>query len=768
MATLQTLRNKGPLLIIFVGLALLAFIAGDAVKLFDSNSRETSVGTVGKEEVSIDEYQSTAQAYEIYNKVLNRIYGTNEKSADEIRNYVWSLLTQEKQFLAYAEELGLAVTPEEINYVLSNRPELHMELFRDPCPFVNQANYVFDVNALSSFLEQYEQMKNEGELTEDVADLYTYWKFLERELKLKLAIYKVTNVYAASSIVNPAVAQKNFNLGNDTIKAEVARFALDKSIIDSVKVSDEEIAEFYNKNIRFRENWHNIEETRDIKYTYFMVTPSDEDRENTRLAMQQCADTLKSGYDNYSRLARFTQSENISKSILLTADELHSEIRPESNQQFGTYYRMLHLSPALTSRIKDAEINEVIEPQEVNGYYYVLKNLDKQYIPKEMTLNYAIISHKSKETLASTVDTLLTKLNNGGDFAELTAGYDEKFDSVKFETNKLFNYYISATNEQIRNAQMGQPISEETRATSNLSSIMMNDSTQLAIYNATTEAYNVIDLPQGNSDKAYKVVFKVLEKNDSVMAYKPLIMRRKVVFSDNTYNNELTEFNKFVASCKNISDFEANAKKSGKYIVLNKPALEKMELNIGGADRTADLIKWAFNEKTEVGTLSEVCKCGEDNNMFMVAALEKVNHKGYMSLDQAYKGHSLYDEIKNEIKMEKAYAKLIEKVSKMSDSEIAANLEKVEPFEYNTNVTVGNTTDPIISAVAAKLNAGEKSAPFKGNNGVYVVKVLEKASKGGKLDMKAENLKAKTLLDPSSILKTLYFKNPAESNFHKF
>ena len=86
MATLQTLRNKGPLLIIFVGLALLAFIAGDAVKLFDSNSRETSVGTVGKEEVSIEEYQSTAQAYEIYNKVLNRIYGTNEKSADEIRN----------------------------------------------------------------------------------------------------------------------------------------------------------------------------------------------------------------------------------------------------------------------------------------------------------------------------------------------------------------------------------------------------------------------------------------------------------------------------------------------------------------------------------------------------------------------------------------------------------------------------------------------------------------------------------------------------------
>ena len=62
MATLQNLRNKGPLLVIFVGIALFAFIAGDAVKLFDSHSVDTSVGTVGEMELDAMDYQ------EIYNE----------------------------------------------------------------------------------------------------------------------------------------------------------------------------------------------------------------------------------------------------------------------------------------------------------------------------------------------------------------------------------------------------------------------------------------------------------------------------------------------------------------------------------------------------------------------------------------------------------------------------------------------------------------------------------------------------------------------------
>ena len=58
MATLQKLRNMGPLLVIFVGLALFAFIAGDAWRLFQTDSMEASVGTIDNESLSAEDFQT--------------------------------------------------------------------------------------------------------------------------------------------------------------------------------------------------------------------------------------------------------------------------------------------------------------------------------------------------------------------------------------------------------------------------------------------------------------------------------------------------------------------------------------------------------------------------------------------------------------------------------------------------------------------------------------------------------------------------------------
>ena len=45
MATLQKIRSKGPLLLIVIGLAMLAFILGDAWKIINPNQGVPYVGT---------------------------------------------------------------------------------------------------------------------------------------------------------------------------------------------------------------------------------------------------------------------------------------------------------------------------------------------------------------------------------------------------------------------------------------------------------------------------------------------------------------------------------------------------------------------------------------------------------------------------------------------------------------------------------------------------------------------------------------------------
>lgn len=784
MATLQTLRNKGPLLIIAVGIALLAFIAGDAFKLFESNSYETTVGTVGEEEVSIQEFEQFRNDYGVYCSFQDKL-STNlglpvqEKSGEEIRNLTWSLLASEKMVYDRAKELGIEVTSEEINYVLANVPEIHRDLLQQeyPCPFANPVIMgTFDVNALGSFLDQYAQLQSEGEVTQELAELYTYWKVLERKIKLNLTAMKLSNVYGISTIANKAVADKDLKLANNIINAEVAKFPI-ISYMDSVKVSDEEIAEYYNKNIRYRKDWHNLNDSRAVKYAYIKVTPSDEDRENTRTAMQACADSLRNGYDNYSRLATKTQSEELMfNDIYLASEELFTGIRPEFHQDFGQLLVTDRLDRALASRIDSAAVNEVFDPQLVRSnqnvnenYYYVIKNREIHSVPKELTLSYAIITHDNKETLDANVASLVDSLNNGGNFAKLTEGYATKHDSIKFATNRIFSYRIEEINQKQINSNTGQEVSKEILAGAELSNVMVNDTIQLNILNSSTDEYQAIHLPTGG-----RLVFKVHEKsNDNINIYKPVIMRRKIVYSDKTYNNELNEFNKFVGGCKNISELEANIKKSEKYNITGTQIMNDLSYGIylnEPVNLNSEMSKLILDENLEVGSLTKVIKCGNSNNIFMVAAIEDNYNKGYMPLTQNFgNGATLYDLVKAEILKEKATAKLIEDVKKKSESEMTYT--PILGIEYGQPVQVApNIKDIVLSAVAAKLNVGEKSAPFCGSEDyVYVVKVTEKTAKEeNKLDMKGVHDRARRLADPSAIFKVLTEKNPAETNFRKF
>ena len=46
MATLQKIRSKGPLLVIIIGLALFAFVAGDAWKALQPHTGKQFVGEI--------------------------------------------------------------------------------------------------------------------------------------------------------------------------------------------------------------------------------------------------------------------------------------------------------------------------------------------------------------------------------------------------------------------------------------------------------------------------------------------------------------------------------------------------------------------------------------------------------------------------------------------------------------------------------------------------------------------------------------------------
>ena len=63
MATLQKIRTKGPLLVIVIGLALFAFVAGDAWKALQPHQGRQDIGEINGESVSAEEYQTLLDEY---------------------------------------------------------------------------------------------------------------------------------------------------------------------------------------------------------------------------------------------------------------------------------------------------------------------------------------------------------------------------------------------------------------------------------------------------------------------------------------------------------------------------------------------------------------------------------------------------------------------------------------------------------------------------------------------------------------------------------
>ena len=114
MATLQKLRNAGPLLLIFVGLALLAFVAGDALRIFQTPQGSQSVGSVNNEELSAVDFQ---QMYEEQSNVYKLVRNGNtlsEYELNRIKDEVWNTYIQYQVIKTEADKLGLTVTAAEL------------------------------------------------------------------------------------------------------------------------------------------------------------------------------------------------------------------------------------------------------------------------------------------------------------------------------------------------------------------------------------------------------------------------------------------------------------------------------------------------------------------------------------------------------------------------------------------------------------------------------------------------------------------------------
>ena len=304
MATLQKIRSKGPLLVIVIGLALFAFIAGDAWKVLQPHQGKQDVGEVNGEVLSAQDYQKMVDELSEVIKLTNGLNSLTEDQLNNVKDQVWQSYVNNKLIAEQAEKLGLKVTDAEIQSIIDQGT--HPLLMQTP--FRNPQTGMFDKDMLKKFLVDYANL-NASQMPAQYVEYYqkmgAFWQFVEKTLAQSTLAEKYQNLVTKSLISNPVAAEDAFNSRteqSDLLLAGVPYSSINDS---TVQVSDSEIKDRYNEK---KEQFKQLVETRDIRYIDVKVVPSDADRKAVEKEVTEYSNQLASTTADFGTFVRSTGS----------------------------------------------------------------------------------------------------------------------------------------------------------------------------------------------------------------------------------------------------------------------------------------------------------------------------------------------------------------------------------------------------------------------------------------------------------------------------
>ena len=389
MAVIMKIREKSLLILIMLGLAMGAFLLGDAFRggFFNDNAPKVEgVLQVGEKSISAAQYEGRINAeilgYGQYYSLFGRTLGDQEE--EQIKNIAWEKLVNDLTIKKQANSVGIFVKNDEyddlrwgenISPAISSLP-----IFKDSLGNFNPAN-----------VEQiFEQLRvNEN--------LMAYHDVLEGELKTTRLTEKYLNAIKMGLSANSLEAKESYHMANAQYDFQFV-FKKYNEIPDSLfTVSDSELEEYYNKH-KNEDKYQQTEETRSIKFVLFDIYPS----ANDRAMVEQKANSIAEAY---------VSAEN---------DSLFVSQNSES-PYFQTVYNPRFARPEIDTQIVNGKVGDVIGPYLESNTYKISKITGKGIVP-EVNARHILFSHSpTSDTTALEIkaDSIRKVIKRNNNFEEM-------------------------------------------------------------------------------------------------------------------------------------------------------------------------------------------------------------------------------------------------------------------------------------------------------------------------------------------------------------
>ena len=710
MATLQKIRSKGPLLLIVIGLAMLAFILGDAWKIIRPNQGIQYVGTIAGEDITAMEFQDELEVYSDVIRFANQIQDFTEEEQNSLKDEVWSTMVRDRILQKEANGIGLTVTDAEVRDAI----ERGDDQFLASTPFSN-ADGKFDADILKSFLAFYNEIDEETVSPEEYAyykSMYNYWLFIEKNIKTNLLYAKYTALVDASIVSNPIAAKNAFD--NRILRADVLMASLPYSTVADadVKVSSADLKAVYNE---VKPALYNYSENRDIVFIDYEILPTQSDREALLVEMNEIVDQMESDIEDYASFMRRAGSVETFSEVARSAKNLPTDVANRLDSVkvggvFGPYYFGMDDTYNAFKYISDA-----------TGYDSI------QYAMIQVVMD-------DEEAAQKRADSIVTAAKKrGADFAAIAQNYGQIAPDQWIAADSYEPAAITGDNALFLNTLNGMKKGDVTK----------------------------IDITGGI------IVIKVSDVKTPVKKYNLAIVKRPVEFSEETSNAAYNKLSAFLSQNTTVEDLRNNAEDSD-YRLLYYPNFENYNHTVGGVAKSREALRWVFG--AQEGEVSRIYEVGDANDHLLAVGVEKIHPRGTRSLEDATPSLTLKT-LKNkkyEVLKGQLAGKSIDQVKAID----GVRIDTIRLVNFNNDAYVASisSNEAIVGPSVLNLEQNELCAPMQGENCVFVAEKITPDSWTAEFDDKSEELRTRSMASSrimSGLLEELYYKAKVVDNRYK-
>lgn len=667
------------LIILFAVTLVLFFTIGDNTVvqgLRGSEVEGSEIGEVDGEPISRLEYDKQIDQYLEYQKMQ----GIVDENIEQLSNQIWNNLVNNVLFEKEFQKTGLFITDERIKDILIETPPNSIARnFRDSLGNFDKNSYFKFITNPEGLITSNPNMANMPQ--EEKQKVLDQWRGFIMQVEDSIRKSTPNNNYRgllseAATMMSPSFAKQLFKMEATSTDCEYAAFPINKYPAQNFKVSQQEIAKYYEAH---KEDFKAEDDAVKLKYIVIPITPLKSDSLKVTTRIKKVLSSLAEGKDDIQR------------------DSIFEMRLTEYAGSTFDYTAPTNIKPEVLNILNTMLPKQVIGPILLNDTTFFYR-LDGKSVGKDTTVKARHILVKwndetKKDSAKAFAISLIKKIQGGEDFAMLAAQHS--IDKGSGQQGGELGWFGK-----------GQMVPAFDKACFNNSGLITEPV-------ETEFGYHIIDVTDKNSEKI----------KYSKLAFIPKVNQ----ISKNHYRNLAIGV---ATQLKDGKSIEVIAK-NGKYIPGETTYLSTgMPLVITNPEFIASRF---FVDTALVAEKGNVLFPRVFEKCVVIAKVEDKRSKdGYQSLEEVGKT------IEAEIIKEKQFARakkdakaFMSKISSMGGFAQAKAMDSTLPISIlpglrpSTNLPeVG--PDPLFIAKISSSPLNKIIGPFKGQNAVYVFKAVSK------------------------------------------